>query len=257
MTIRVNGIAIEQDAIEREQSRHSRSPDPMRAAVDALVMREVLMQAARSKLADAEAALQAIGAKPDYESERFVEEALIERLIEQEVVKPELAADECEAYYHANLAQFRSDDLVEASHILFEAAAGQVQPALRQQAEAVLNEVRQQPEKFAELARAHSACTSAEVGGSLGQLSRGDTVPEFELVVFALQPGQCALVETRFGFHVVRVERRAEGRTYPLEMVREQLATHLLEQKRRRALRQYLRKLLEQADVQGVETGLA
>ncbi|HEY6096167.1 MAG TPA: peptidylprolyl isomerase [Gallionellaceae bacterium] len=250
--VSVNGVRISDEALQRELERHANVPEPRRSAIDALVMREVLLQAARSKLADAEAALQAIGAKPDYESERFVEEALIERLIEQEVVKPELAAGECETYYNNNLAQFRSNDLVEARHILFE-AAGQVQPFQRQQAEAVLQQVRDEPEKFDELARAHSACTSAEVGGSLGQLSRGDTVPEFEQMLFALPAGQCALVETRFGVHVVRVERRAEGRTYPLEMVREQLGAHLLEQKRRHALRQYLRTLLEQADVQGVE----
>lgn len=255
MTIKVNGVLISDTALERELAKHAGTPDPRKAAADALVVREVLLQEARSKLADAAAALQAIGDKPDYEAVRFVEEALIERLIDQEVPKPVLAADECEDCYQKNPEQFRSGELVAASHILFGAEPGQVTADQRQQAEAVLRQARLHPEQFAELARTHSSCTSAEVGGSLGQLSRGETVPEFEQALFALPEGELALVESRFGLHVVRVERRVEGRTYPLEMVREQLAAHLLEQKRRRVLRRYLQALLAEADIQGAGSG--
>ena len=96
------------------------------------------------------------------------------------------------------------------------------------------------------------------MGGSLGQLSPGETVPEFEQIIFRLQAGTIApqLVESRFGLHIVRVARRAEGKVFPFEMVKEQLTAHLLEQKRKRALRQYLKVLVAQADIQGVEFDL-
>jgi peptidyl-prolyl cis-trans isomerase C len=80
-------------------------------------------------------------------------------------------------------------------------------------------------------------------------------VPEFEQVIFSLEPGSIApqAVESRFGLHIVRVARRAEGKLLPFEMVSEQLAAHLLEQKRKRALRNYLKGLVAKAEIQGVE----
>jgi peptidyl-prolyl cis-trans isomerase C len=118
-----------------------------------------------------------------------------------------------------------------------------------------LQQVQEHPERFAELARTYSNCTSAEVGGNLGQLSKGQTVPEFERVIFSLETGETAprLIESRFGLHIVRVEHRVEGRTLPFEMIREQLAQFLAEQVRTRALKQYLQIVVGQANIQGVE----
>lgn len=256
MTISVNGVEISAAAIEDECGRQTHADEPRKAAIEALVLREVLLQNARRKQAgDALSALQATGKNSAHDAEDFIEDALIERLIEEEVVKPQLSDEECEAYYKSNPAQFRSGEMVEASHILFEAAAGQVTDELRQKAAAVLQQVVQYPEQFAELARAHSTCTSASLGGNLGQLSRGETVAEFEQVVFNLGQGKVApeLVETRFGLHIVMVAHRAESQVFPFEMVREELAAHLLEQKATRALRQYLRGLIAQAEINGVE----
>ena len=86
-------------------------------------------------------------------------------------------------------------------------------------------------------------------------MSKGQTVPEFERVIFSLETGETAprLIESRFGLHIVRVEHRVEGRTLPFEMIREQLAQFLAEQVRTRALKQYLQILVGQANIQGVE----
>ncbi len=254
MTISVNGIEISAAALAAESERLNYAPDPHKAAIEALILREVLLQTARRKLGgDAHEELLANNKYPVDDAEDFVEDAMIERLIEQEVAKPQLSDEECATYYQNNPAQFRSGEMVEASHILFEAAAGQVTEELRQKAAAVLQQAMQHPEQFAELARAHSTCTSASLGGNLGQLTRGETVPEFEQIVFNLGQGKIApeLVETRFGLHIVMVAHRAESQVYPFEMVREELAAHLLEQKGQRALRQYLRGLIAQADIKG------
>ena len=253
MAICVNGVHISAAAVERELASHAGAANPRQAAIEALVLRELLLQTARSTLAEASGVLQGIGEKPNDEAGAFVEEALIERLIEREVGKPELSDLECATFYENNPAQFRSGDLVEASHILFEAAPRQLSDALRRKTATVLQQALQDPGQFAELARQHSDCTSAAVGGSLGQLSRGDTVPEFERVAFSLAAGEIAreLVETRFGLHIVMVAHRAQGRIFPFEMVREKLAAHLLEQKGRRALRQYMKGLVAREDIQG------
>lgn len=258
MEITVNGVPILAGEIEQELSRHAGAPEPRRAAIEALLLREVLRQEAKNKLAEATAVKQQAVNATSSDAEAFIEETMVERLIEREVVKPQLADDECLAYYQAHVEQFRQGDLVEASHILFEAKPDAISPDLRHRAEQILQEALRHPGKFEELARAHSNCASAAVGGSLGQLSRGETVPEFERVIFSQQPGAIApqLVESRFGLHIVRVAHRADGKVLPFEMVSEQLAAHLLEQKRKRALRMYLKGLVARADIQGVEVAL-
>ncbi|MHB1333520.1 MAG: peptidylprolyl isomerase [Sulfuriferula sp.] len=256
MGISVNDVEITDDAVERELPHHAGAPVPLKAAVEALVVREVLLQAARNKLAaQQEDAMRALEASQAEDAEALVEDALIERLIELEVTSPVPTDEECETYYSKNIEQFRTGDLVEASHILFQVTPNVPLDALRAKAQEVLQQALAQPEQFAELARTYSNCTSAEVGGSLGQLTKGQTVPEFERAIFSLEAGQIAsrLVESRFGLHIVRVERRAEGRTLPFEMIREKLAQYLAEQVRVRALRQYLKILVGQANIQGVE----
>lgn len=256
MSISVNDVEITDDAVERELPFHENSPSPVKSAVEALVLREVLLQAARDKVAMAQEELLALEeAHADEDAESLLEDALINRLIEMEVATPTPTAGECEIYYRKNLKQFRNGDLVEASHILFQVTPNVPLDALRAKAEEVLLQVLANPAQFEELARTYSNCTSAEVGGSLGQLSKGQTVPEFERVIFSLESGEIApkLVESRFGLHIVRVEHRVEGHTLPFEMVREQLAQFLAEQVRTRALKQYLKILVGQANIQGVE----
>ena len=256
MSISVNEVEITDEDVERELPHHANAPVPVKAAVEALVVREVLLQAARNKLATELAASQTEAVDALIE-DALIEDALIERLIELEVTSPLPTAAECETYYRKNLDQFRSGDLAEASHILFQVTPNVPLEALRAKAQEVLQQVLLQPEQFAELARTYSNCTSAEVGGSLGQLSKGQTVPEFERVIFSLEAGQIAprLIESRFGLHIVRVERRAEGRTLPFEMIQAQLAQHMTEQVRARALKQYLKILVGQANIQGIELG--
>ena len=255
MSISVNDIEITDEAVERELPHHENAPSPVKSAVEALVLREVLLQAARAKVALAQEELLTLEKSQQEDAESLIEDALINRLIEMEVSTPTPTDEECEIYYSKNLKQFRQGDLVEASHILFQVTPEVPLDALRAKAEEVLQQVLAHPEQFRELARTYSNCTSSEVGGSLGQLSKGQTVPEFERVIFSLQSGEISprLLESRFGLHIVQVEHRVEGNTLPFEMVREQLAVFLAEQVRARALKQYLKILVGQADIQGVE----
>ena len=255
MSISVNDIEITDEAVERELPHHENAPSPVKSAVEALVLREVLLQAARAKVALAQEELLTLEKSQQEDAESLIEDALINRLIEMEVSAPTPTDEECEIYYSKNLKQFRQGDLVEASHILFQVTPEVPLDALRAKAEEVLQQVLAHPEQFRELARTYSNCTSSEVGGSLGQLSKGQTVPEFERVIFSLQSGEISprLLESRFGLHIVQVEHRVEGNTLPFEMVREQLAVFLAEQVRARALKQYLKILVGQANIQGVE----
>ena len=179
-------------------------------------------------------------------------EAAIEALLDREAPTPEPTEEECSRFYAKNLDRFTSGDLIFARHILFAIVPGAPVDAIRAKAEETLARVRAEPESFAELARTLSNCPSGQHGGNLGQLSRGECAPEFEQAVFGVRsPGLLQeLVRTRFGFHVVVVDRRIAGETLPFEVVKERIAERLRERVRHKALEQYLRIL-------SAETGLA
>jgi len=169
----------------------------------------------------------------------------IEQLLEREVADAEPAEAECRRYYEANLRRFTAGELVEASHILF-AMTPRVPPErLRAKAAEVHARATRDPERFPELAREFSNCPSAAQGGALGQLGRGDAVPEFEKAVLE---GEALgvlpeLVATRFGFHVVLVARRIPGRVLPYEAARAQVRSVLRRLGEERAIGEYVRAL--------------
>ena len=84
---------------------------------------------------------------------------------------------------------------IRASHILVEkqSQAIKVQEELKAGA------------NFSELARKYSTCPSGKRGGDLGQFGRGQMVKEFEVVAFALKPGQVSgPVKTKLGYHIIK-----------------------------------------------------
>lgn len=232
MSITVNGVVVE--------------PGDWPTAQLAVV-HELLRQRA------GELGLVAHGAN-DAETERA-----IERTLAEEVAVPEPTEDECRRWYGANAARFRSGDLVCARHILFQVTPGAPVPAIRAVAEAMLHELRSNPALFSERAREHSNCPSGAHGGNLGQLQRGETLPEFEKAVFedtsiGILPG---LVTTRHGFHIIAVDQRIEGRQLPFELVRDEVAAELRRRSEARALSQYVRVLAGNADIEGIELDAA
>jgi peptidyl-prolyl cis-trans isomerase C len=253
VAVSVNGVAIARDAIVREMQHHAASK-PIAAwqqAARALVIRELLLQEARRL---------AIAAQPLSDGDgcrETDEEAIIRGLIDREVGVPEPDDDTCRRYYDRNRARFHSPDIFEASHILFAALASDraAHAKAREDAATVLAELREHPGRFAELARAHSHCPSAAQGGNLGQITAGQTTPEFEQALTALAPGHLceAPVATRYGFHVIRLDRKHAGRTLPYEVVAGRIADYLRASVRRRADAQYVARLVSAARIEGIE----
>ncbi|MGA2566313.1 MAG: peptidylprolyl isomerase [Pseudolabrys sp.] len=253
VTISVNGVSIARDAIQREMQHHA-AAKPIAAwqqAARALAIRELLLQEAR-RLAIAPQPLSDDDGRRETD-----EEAIIRGLIEREVSVPEPDDETCRRYYERNLARFRSPDIYEASHILFAAlpADREAHAQARADAAGVLATLHENPDCFATLARAYSRCPSAAQGGNLGQITAGQTTPEFEQALFALEPGQLceAPVATRYGFHVIRLDRKHEGRTLPYEVVAARIADYLRESVRRRADAQYVARLASAARIEGID----
>jgi peptidyl-prolyl cis-trans isomerase C len=122
-------------------------------------------------------------------------------------------------------------------------------------AEQTLNELLGEPERFAAVAAEMSNCPSAQQGGNLGQIGRGDTVPEFEKALFRLGPTGLLreLFKTRYGFDIVAVDRRVPGAKLPFDVVRDDIAERLQAVVEEKALRQYISVLAGQSDIQGAD----
>lgn len=239
MGLSVNGVDIDDHVIEREMAYHRQAANPLKQSVHEVVLRTLLLQEA-----------DRLGLCMPGEDE----DACIEALLASEVKVPQADEAACGRFYAANPRQFTSGELAEARHILFQVTPDAPLELLRETADAVLAALRAQPERFDEMARQYSNCPSGAVGGSLGQLARGQCVPEFDAVVFRLAQGQLAErpVETRFGLHIVQVQRRVAGRLLPFEAVRERIADYLTTAAWQRGVHQYLQLLVGRADVQGV-----
>ncbi len=250
--VTVNGVAIARDAIQREMQHHP-AEKPIAAwqqAARALVIRELLLQRARH-----------LGLTPepitDGEGRRETDdEALLRALVEREIAAPEPDDESCRRYYDNNKARFRSPDIYEAAHILFAAppADREAYAQARADASAVLAALRDDPDCFAALARAYSRCPSGAQDGNLGQITQGQTTPEFEQALVALAPGElCAEpVATRYGFHVIRLDRKHDGSLVPYEAVAGRIADYLRESVARRAQAQYIARLVSAADIGGL-----
>lgn len=251
--VSVNGVVVRHDEISREAQNHP-APTPIAAwtaAARALAVRELLLQEARRIVIDAQPLTDGEGRT------ETTEEASIRALVEREVSTPSPDEAACRRYYQHNLKRFRSANLCEAAHILIAAPPGDraAYAAARTEAEALTAALRDAPERFAELARAHSACPSKAVGGNLGQLSPGDTAPEFDAALRAMGPGEITRepVASRFGHHVIRLDRRIEGGQLPFEPVHERIADYLVDRARHTAIAQFVARLTARAEITGVD----
>ncbi|MBT9530519.1 MAG: peptidylprolyl isomerase [Pseudomonas sp.] len=245
--IRVNGVLIEPEAMALELQYHpaAEQSEAMFLAAQALVIRELLQQRCSELSVQVEAGIG--------ESQ---EEAAIRSLIELEVPVPEADESVCEHFYASNLPRFVSAPLLAARHILLECAPDDIEARIskREQADALLVQLQADPQRFTELALAHSACPSKEQGGALGQLSKGQTVPEFERQLFRQPQGLVSQpLESRYGFHVVYVDQRIEGLQLPYEAVAQDIRRELYQRVWQKSVAQYLQTLVGAADIQGIQ----
>lgn len=252
-TVSVNGVEIPRRRIAAEMQHHpARSPAAAWiAAARALIVRELLLQEANR--------LRLIPQPISDENGRREtdEEALIRQLLEQEVRVPHPDPDSCRRYYEQNRRRFRSPDLYEAAHILIAADRRDERKfaVARGRAQQICLQLEQNPNSFAALAQIHSDCPSASQGGNLGQLTRGQTTPEFERALTTLRPGEISRepLETRYGFHIIRLDQRIEGRELPFEQVASRIADYLAARVWQHAHAQYVARLAARATVIGIE----
>jgi peptidyl-prolyl cis-trans isomerase C len=242
--ISVNGITIDKDSVGREMQHHPAASrdDAEREAATALVVRELLVQRAQQR-----------GIAGASEDER------IASLMEEEIQVPEPAEEEVARYYRRNTLRFMTSPLYDAAHVFFPARRDDetARAEAKVKAEAVFGSIEQNPRSFGGLAKTHSACSSKEQGGSLGQVTKGDTNPELERAMAVMDVGSTRIVESRHGFHVLRLDKRVAAKQLPLEQAKPWIENRLRTMSKRRAIAQYVQLLAAGADIKGVEIGAA
>ena len=159
-------------------------------------------------------------------------------MLSAEALLPQVAVDDAEIkkYYEEHQAEFGTQEQRQAAHILIAMAAQEPEDgkkAARAKAEQVLQQVKQSPDKFPELAKQYSQDPgSAANGGDLGVFGRGMMVKPFDDAVFQLKPGEIsALVQSDFGYHIIKLLAIKPAKVLALDEVKGEVALKLKMQK--------------------------
>ncbi len=187
---------------------------------------------------------------------------VIETMVDAAINTPEPTVQECERYFEANKPQFVIGRALHMRHILFAVTPGVNVNALAQQAEKGLLSLLAKnvpPDQFARLAGELSNCPSSIQGGDLGWIGPKDCAPELANELFHQKQTPWGLgvhprlIHSRFGLHILEVLDQREGQQKSYDEVRERIAAQLTLQSRAKALHQYMRLLVGQADIDGIE----
>lgn len=248
----VDGVALPERLVAEEAQNHpaAGAEAARTAAAHALAIKALLLDRAHQ-----------LGLTPDPERdedgrEETPEEALVRAVLDAEIEVQRPGEEECRRVYDSAPERFLTPSLTQASHILFapkgehEADWADAHAAAR----AAIAELALHPHRFADLAKALSDCPSKGVGGSLGQLSPGDLAAEVEAGLDRLQDGETASepIRSRFGWHVLRLERRIEGRLLHFDHVLPRISLHLESRAWTAAAARYVSGLVAEARERGV-----
>jgi len=247
-TITVNGVVIEEQALANELQYHegSQFEQVVQQAGQALVIRQLLINQANKK---------------GFDANGDNEENAVQQLLAQEVSYDDPSEDTCVRYFEQNREKFATMPLMEVDHILLAAAKDDVEgrDAAKNNAKVIISQLKQEAANgdastFAALAKEYSACPSKETGGSLGQISKGQTVPEFERQLMNMPVGLAdKALESRYGFHVVNISRKIEGKPLDYDMVSDKVRGYLIHRASHLAIQAYIQGLVEQAEITGIK----
>lgn len=238
----VDGVEISASSIAAEAQNHAAPKGKpglaWRKAARALIVRHLLLREAEALGISAEPRALGNGRRETIEDAQIA--ALLDQTLEAEVVSDE----DVKAEWERDPSRFKTPPLWEASHILCETEGA---------AKALIIELNEGA-RFGDLAKEHSQCGSAEAGGFLGQLSPNDTIPEFEIAMSALEEGAITQtpVQTRFGFHIIRLDAKEDGRQLLFEAAQNRVREALERAAWVQAARSYTSELMDKAQIEGI-----
>lgn len=285
----VNGVVITRAHYEKELKVHldrstqqgrpvsdEQMPELKKTVLEGLIEREVLYQESQKagiKIPDQKVNDQMAGIRKRFPDEAEFKKALasmglteeevrtqiqrglaIRGLIDQKVADKIVVTDEeTKAYYDANPQTFKQPEAVKASHILIKVeptADDAAKAAARKKIEDIRKKLTDGGD-FAELAKEYSEGPSGPQGGDLGFFRRGQMVKPFEDTAFSMKTNEVsAPVETRFGYHLIKVTDKRPEQTLAYADVKDKIAQRLKAEKIQKAANLYVENLKKDAKIE-------
>ena len=283
---RVNGEPVKKEEFERMvRTIEARAGQPvpadrrdeiLRGALDQLITYTLLSQESKNrgvKVEPAEIEAKMGQLKSQFPNQEAFDKALKDRGMTADSLRKDAQVDlsvtklmdaevatlpgpsdaEAKDFYDKNQDKFKEEEQVRASHILIRAdekADAATRKKARAEIDAILKKVKAGGD-FAKLAQEHSADGSAAQGGDLNYFARGAMVPAFDKVAFELQPGQVSeVVETQFGYHIIKVVDKKAGRTVPFEEAQPKIKDFLGGQKKQQHADAFIEGLKKKAKIE-------
>ncbi len=185
---------------------------------------------------------------------QIAEGNIIDQLVKAEV-EAKVAIDDAavKAFYDAHTDQFNRPEQLKASHILVK-VDNQEDKAKKDEAKAKAEDILKKVKAggdFAALAKEFSNCPSAAQGGDLGYFGKGQMVKPFEDACLALKPGEISgLVETQFGYHIIKLTDHKAAGMVPFDEVKEGVAKQLKDREMQSKMREYIENLRKNAKIE-------
>lgn len=203
----------------------------------------------------------------------------IEKLADSLVVSLGISDGEAKKFYEKNKdKRFSHPKMVRARHILISASEDEIKAQikaddekidegelntkteermaeLRKKAEKVLSKVKRHPDEFPEIAKKYSDDTQSAIkGGDLGFFDENEMVPEFSKAAFSILPGRISgIIQTDFGYHIIKVEDKKEKGFTPYDEVKEEIKAHLKDKQRLEAIQDLVKASKNEAKIEYVD----
>jgi peptidyl-prolyl cis-trans isomerase C len=178
----------------------------------------------------------------------------IEYLKKEVTNKVEVSEEDIKAYYESHKDEFKTPEMVRSRHILIKtdpSASDNDKKKAKEKADEILKKIKA-GEDFAKLASDVSDDTGSKPkGGELGFFPKGRMVKPFEDAAFSLKPGEVSgIVETQFGYHIIKVEEKKEPGMEPFDTAKEKIKQKLLQERTKTKVTEFIEKTMKEANIE-------
>ena len=230
----VNGVAIteaEVDAMVAAFMQHGQNVNNeqgRKMVLEQLISKKLLLLDAQKNLFEYD---------PEFkkELEMVKNDLLVNFAMKKALEKVAVKDEDIKEYFEKNKEMFVEGESVGASHILVDS---------EEKAKELLEKINNKEVSFEDAARENSTCPSSETGGSLGEFTRGQMVPEFDEACFSMEVGEIkGPVKTQFGFHLIKLTSKKEAKPMEFDAVKDNLKASMLQEKQQEAYKSKINQL--------------
>lgn len=196
------------------------NPEGRKVVLEQLINKYLFLSEAKKTFLEGDPVFKA-------ELAKVKDELLANFAIEKAIANVSITDDEVKKFYEEHKSEFVAGEAVDASHILVDT---------EEKANEILADIKAGKIPFEDAAKQFSSCPSSENGGSLGEFTKGQMVPEFEAAAFTMSIGDVSEpVKTQFGYHIIKLNGKKEPSEIPFELIKPQIAQKVLSDKRQAA----------------------